>query len=123
MSINHHPNDEFLLDYSSGGLGEAWELAVATHLALCPKCRHTVAQMESIGGSLLDTLEPTTFSTASFDKVMERLDNTPVDVPPTVDRRLRKLVAAAYHNRCAATRKMLKGASSGNAWAWVPHNY
>ena len=37
MTIIHHPNEETLLDYASGALGEAWSVAVATHLAVCPE--------------------------------------------------------------------------------------
>ena len=35
MNINHHVSDVLLTRYATGGLGEAWSLAVATHAALC----------------------------------------------------------------------------------------
>ena len=39
VSVRHHPDDELLLDYASGALGEAESLVIATHMALCPICR------------------------------------------------------------------------------------
>jgi putative transcriptional regulator len=81
MTINHHPNDELLLDYASGPLGEAWGLAIATHLALCPKCRRTVSEMEALGGSLLDTIAPEPVAGPAFDAVMARLEQTHGDAP------------------------------------------
>ncbi len=75
MSINHHPSDALLLDYASGALGETWGLGIATHLALCPECRRTVALMEDIGGGLLDALPPAPVSEGSFDALLARLDD------------------------------------------------
>ncbi len=54
MSVKHHISDAFLIDYASGTLSEGWSLAVATHLALCPKCRKRLAAMEGAAGALLD---------------------------------------------------------------------
>lgn len=76
MSIDHHPSEELLLDYATGALGEAWSIAVATHLALCPTCRKTVSFMEGIGGSLLDTIDPAPASDNTFDALLTRLDDT-----------------------------------------------
>ena len=80
MTINHHPNDELILDYASGALGEAWSLAVATHIAICPDCRHTSSLMEGIGGTLLDAaaLEPVNDNT--FDALSVRIKNVEQDV-------------------------------------------
>ena len=75
MTILHHPGDELLLDYASGSLGEAWSLAVATHLALCPACRKTVAAFEAVGGDLLDDTAATPVSGSLLDDVFARLDD------------------------------------------------
>jgi len=72
--IHHHPSDELLMDYASGSLGEAWSLAIATHLALCPVCRNAVGCMETIGASLLDAIEPAKLSDAAMETLMGRLD-------------------------------------------------
>lgn len=88
MNITHHPNEELLLDYVSGALGEAWSLAVATHLALCPCCRRTVSDMEAVGGSMLDSIAPEPMNKNALDAVMTRLDgmtderNTLPPAPP-----------------------------------------
>ena len=74
MKISHHPSEELLLDYASGALGEAWSIAIATHLALCPDCRRTVSFMEDIGGGLLETVSPAPEKENSFDALLTKLD-------------------------------------------------
>jgi putative transcriptional regulator len=54
MSIKHHLSDDFLIEYASGSLSEGWSLAVASHLSLCPECRHRLAAMEGAAGALLE---------------------------------------------------------------------
>jgi putative transcriptional regulator len=73
MTIDHHPNDELLLDYSSGAMVEGWSLAIATHLALCPECRQAVRDIEAIGASLMEGLFPTKLSADSSNAVVSRL--------------------------------------------------
>ena len=75
MKIHHHPSDELLLDYATGALGEAWSLAVATHLALCPDCRRTVSEIEALGGGMLDGITPEPLKAAAFDAVMAQLES------------------------------------------------
>jgi len=77
MSITHHPSEALLLDYATGALGEAWSLAVATHLALCPDCRRTVSEVEALGGSLLDAIGPEPMTATGFDAVLARLTASP----------------------------------------------
>lgn len=76
MTTRHHPSDELLLDYSSGALGEAWSLAIATHAALCSQCRHSISFMENIGGSLLDEISPDAINPSDFDDLLSRLNTT-----------------------------------------------
>lgn len=68
MTIKHHISDALLLDYASGSLEEGWSLAVATHLSLCPHCRHRLSGMELAGGAMLETL--------SEDRTQTEADNT-----------------------------------------------
>jgi putative transcriptional regulator len=70
----HHPSLELLLDYAAGSTGEAAGLALATHLALCPECREVVAQLESVGGALLEAIEPAAVPPDSLDNLLARLD-------------------------------------------------
>ncbi len=79
MTIHHHPSDELLMDYASGALGEAWSLAIATHLSLCPVCRVSIDQLETIGAGLLDAAELTPMSDKSLEMIMGRLENESSD--------------------------------------------
>lgn len=49
---NHHPDEALLIEYANGSLGEAKALLVATHLALCPACRMSVAAGEAASAQL-----------------------------------------------------------------------
>lgn len=83
MSLpTHHPGDALLMDYAGGGLGMAGGLLIATHLALCPGCRHTVAEMESLGGAMLEDLEPEPVSSGALDALLARLDEPDEPPPP-----------------------------------------
>lgn len=73
MNAKHHPSDATLFAYGGGALSEGLSLVVATHLALCPNCRHTVDEIEVVGGTLLDDLPPTALSDQSFARVLGRL--------------------------------------------------
>ncbi len=72
MTINHHPSEDLLLAYAAGDLAEAWSLLIATHLALCPVCRQTVRDAESIGGALIDELTPETLAGDALEKTLAR---------------------------------------------------
>jgi putative transcriptional regulator len=56
--IKHHPSHDLLLAYAAGDIGETWSLVIATHMALCPDCRHVVRDAEAIGGALIDEIAP-----------------------------------------------------------------
>ncbi len=69
-----HPGEEILLDYAGGSLAEPLALVVATHLAFCPWCRRQVAELEAIGGALLEDEEPEPLSPNCLAEMMARLD-------------------------------------------------
>ena len=75
MSIKHHPSEAAVLDYVAGALDEAWSLAIATHLALCPDCRRLAAKFEAMGGALIDEAPTTDVAPSDLDAVMARLDD------------------------------------------------
>ncbi len=52
--INHHLSDKLLMAYSAGSLPEAFNLAVATHIALCDECRARLASFDALGGVILE---------------------------------------------------------------------
>ena len=83
MTIIHHPNEETLLDYASGALGEAWSVAVATHLAVCPECRKAVSELEAVAGSLLGVSEEVRVDNSALDNILKKLgqeEDRPVPV-------------------------------------------
>jgi putative transcriptional regulator len=51
--MHHHPPEEILAQYAAGTSEEAEALLVATHLALCPRCRLVCEGFEHLGGALL----------------------------------------------------------------------
>ena len=81
---HHHPEEDLLLSYSAGALGEGWSLAVATHLAYCPTCRSSVNDADEIGGALLDDEAPALLSPGSFEAVLEKI-NEPSRPDPIVE--------------------------------------
>ena len=82
----HHPNDGLLIAYAAGSLDEPLALLVATHLALCPACRSSVGGYESLGGVLLDEIEPEAVSGQALERLFERLDDAGADEGPSEDR-------------------------------------
>lgn len=79
MSLpSHHPGDTLLIDYAGGALSEGAALVLATHLAFCPGCRRMVAEMEAVGGALLDDLEPETLSADCLNSVLACIDGDQV---------------------------------------------
>ena len=48
------PDDQLLTDYAAGALPAGLSLLVASHLTFSPESRRRVAQLERIGGALLD---------------------------------------------------------------------
>lgn len=75
MTIKFHISNNVLLSYSAGTLDEASGLLVATHLALCPHCRARNIAADSLGGYLLDSIEPAPVSPTMRDAVLSRVRN------------------------------------------------
>ena len=73
--IRHHPDEIYLAAYANGQLAEAESLVIASHVALCPLCRHAVADFEAVGGALLDDVAPMALSDQSLQHVLDQLDN------------------------------------------------
>jgi putative transcriptional regulator len=70
----HHPRLDLLMSYAAASPGESWSLAIATHLALCPKCRDIVSMAEEMGGSLLQEVEPEPMSSGSWEHIASQLN-------------------------------------------------
>ncbi|WP_372394224.1 ChrR family anti-sigma-E factor [Azospirillum sp. HJ39] len=79
---NHHPSDALLVAYGSGSLGEGLSLAVALHLAHCPDCRAALAEVEAVGGVLLDDLPPAPLDGLTLAGTLARLDREDTAAAP-----------------------------------------
>lgn len=82
MTPRHHPADELILDYATGGAPEPVALLVATHLALCPACRRSATRLEGVGGALLDDLPPAAIAGDALERALARLDQPHAMPPP-----------------------------------------
>jgi putative transcriptional regulator len=56
--IAAHPPPPMLLDHAAGTLPLAADVLVATHIALCARCRSELAVLEEAAGAFLDELPP-----------------------------------------------------------------
>ncbi len=73
---NFHPSDNLLLEFSAGNLDWALSICVSAHIQFCPHCRNKVMQFNSIGGTVLDKVEPQSVSASSFDSIMDKIKQT-----------------------------------------------
>ena len=71
---SHHPQEDLLLSYSAGALGESWSLPVACHLAYCSECRYEVSAADEIGGLLLEDSTVESLSPSALGNVLSQLD-------------------------------------------------
>jgi putative transcriptional regulator len=76
----HHPSEARLLDYVAGSMAEPMALLVATHLALCPRCRREANELEELGGALFEELEPAPFVEDGLARVFARLERQDEEV-------------------------------------------
>lgn len=81
MKPSHHPGDDLLIAYAAGSQAEPLALIVATHLALCPRCRREVARLEDLGGVLLEAQEAEALHEGSLERVLARLDAAAPEAP------------------------------------------
>ena len=95
MTPTHHPGDDHLISYAAGALEEPVALVVATHLALCPRCRKDVERLEAVGGALLEEQEAVAVEKTALERTLARLDEAPLEPerprhrePATVDAHL-----------------------------------
>lgn len=70
----HHPSAELLLDHAGGSSSDAEALMIAKHLELCPTCRAGVRECASIGGALLDAIEPMRLPPNLLNRTLEAID-------------------------------------------------
>lgn len=78
MMPKHHPSDALLIAYGAGSLCEGLSLAVATHLDQCALCRDVVAEIEAVGGALMEELPPEPMGVGTLEAMLDRVDALPL---------------------------------------------
>lgn len=117
--MQHHLNDEYLMDYAAGSASQPLSLLVATHLALCPECRAKVADYEALGGALLDSAAPSTVAPDMLQSVLDRLDEPAAPEsgirrqPPIFDETTRRLIPEPLRSHLGASLDALAWSSIG----------
>jgi putative transcriptional regulator len=72
--IQHHPSSEILDDYARGALAEGMALVIACHIAGCTVCRSEIALWDSVGGVMLEAVDPVALGEDAFAKTLARLN-------------------------------------------------
>jgi len=80
VAPSHHPAIETLVEYAAGQMRPGFDLVVATHLRGCARCRDDVAQLEALGGGLLDGMAPAGLDEGALAATLARLDE-PAPIP------------------------------------------
>lgn len=111
--------DELLAAHAAGRLPPPLSLAVATHLALCPPSRERYRSLETVGGVLLDRLEPVPLASDAWDRLCARLEEQPrerIEVP-----RAQPLPACPLHRIPQPLRDLLPASLDELRWRRLGH--
>ena len=71
----HHPSNDFLMEHAAGSLPVAQAACVSAHLSYCERCRRTDGQLQTVGGAMLERLDPVSVSESLLDTVLARLED------------------------------------------------
>ena len=82
---NHHPDNDLLLGLAAGNLENGPSLLVSSHVEGCAHCQERTRQLETIGGAMLEALEPGVLATDSLSRTLAAIDTPtpPAYRPPT----------------------------------------
>jgi putative transcriptional regulator len=85
--IHRHPEDSLLLAYAAGSLDRASAVVVGAHIEQCRVCSAGVGTLETVGGVLLEQIEPEAMDVGAFDRTLQRIDSAaPAIQPPRLQR-------------------------------------
>jgi len=88
MPVTHHIGDEFLMAYAAGILPEAFGVVVAAHVSLSDDSRARLGAYDSVGGAVLDAVDPVNVDGGSLAATLARIKGhapTPRTVSPRRD--------------------------------------
>lgn len=77
--IMHHPDSNTLAEFAASSLPAAQSVVVSAHLESCALCRQRLAQLEAVGGVMLEDMTPVDVDASVFDNVLLRLDEAQDD--------------------------------------------
>jgi len=83
--ISHHPEDDLLLAAAAGTLDAGAAIVVGAHLEGCARCRASVHAFESVGGAMLESIEPALMAPEALARTLETI-GTPPAVRPDLRR-------------------------------------
>ncbi len=72
ISAQHHPTDDVLLTYVTGGYDTAFNLVLAAHISVCVRCQNTVALHQDIGGHILEEQTEAAMSISATDLLKKK---------------------------------------------------
>ena len=78
---SHHLPEALLIGYATGTGDVVSSLVAETHVNLCPACRASADEVETLGGAVLCDLAPAELPPGALEALMARLDE-PVAAPP-----------------------------------------
>lgn len=71
--ITHHVSDDLLMGYAAGGLSEAFDLVIASHVSLNDDARARLSSFEALGGAVLEDSGTAELADDSFEATMARI--------------------------------------------------
>ena len=77
----HHPPDEALVEYATGASADGGALAYACHVSLCADCSSRLADLEAVGGALLDAGPVEPVAPDALDRALAALGAPDDDEP------------------------------------------
>jgi putative transcriptional regulator len=80
--IAHHPSAELLLRAAAGTLDAGADIVVGAHLERCAHCRAGVQVFESVGGVMLESMEPALMDPEALARTLARIAAPPTARPP-----------------------------------------
>lgn len=70
----HHPSLDLLLSVAAGQQTAGVQQVVLAHAALCPECREHLAQLESLGGAILDDEPGEALAPGALERTLAAID-------------------------------------------------
>lgn len=85
--IQHHPSDELLLAAAAGRLDRGAAIVVGAHVEGCARCRESLRLFESVGGAMLEAIEPALMAPQALARTLAAIDALPAVPPPAAPRK------------------------------------